>query len=189
MKLTFTYAPMSTGKSTELLQKAFNYREHGFEVLIFTSALDNRYGTAKVASRIGISADATVIHPGDCSVLNELIESLENSEVKAIFIDECQFLSTEQVDLLAVVVDKFNIPVYCYGLRTDFSTKLFEGSRRLLEIADDIEELKNICSCGRKAIFNKRIGESTETVLIGGNDMYIRMCRECYRKSCEKKTD
>lgn len=179
--LYYYYGSMSSGKSTNLLQTAFNYRELGHNVLIFTSALDDRYGTGKVTSRIGIDADAIIIPKNDIAVLNDAINIIEEQQIKAVFVDECQFLSEEQVDILGTIVDNFDITVFCYGIRTDFESNLFNGSKRLFEIADSIEELKNICSCGKKAIFNARLVNSTEQVLIGGNDMYQSMCRKCYK--------
>lgn len=179
--LYYYYGSMSSGKSTSLLQTAFNYKERGYEVLIFTSALDDRYGTGKVTSRIGIDADAIIIPKDDLSVLNDSINKIEEQNIKAVFVDECQFLSEEQVDILGSIVDDFDITVFCYGIRTDFESKLFSGSKRLFEISDTIEELKNICSCGKKAVFNARLVNSTEQVLIGGNNMYQSMCRKCYK--------
>lgn len=183
-KLYFRYASMSAGKSSNLLQTAHNYKEHGKEVIIFTPSIDNRYGSGKVTSRIGLEADAIIIHPNDYSVLNDLLERLSTSTENfgAVFVDECQFLDPKAIDILSDIVDTYDIPVFCYGLRTDFSTEMFNGSKRLFEIADSIEELKNVCSCGKKAIFNARLTESTEKIVIGGNDMYQSMCRNCYKK-------
>jgi thymidine kinase len=180
---------MSAGKSTALLQAAYNYKERNYNVLVFTSALDDRYGTGKVTSRIGIETDAIIIPKDDLTVLTKAIEDIVTNDVKAVFIDECQFLSKEQVDILGVIADDLNVPVLCYGIKTDFESNLFSGSKRLLEIADSIEEMKTICHCGKKAIFNARLVESTEQVLIGGNDVYRSMCRHCYRKFQKEKLD
>lgn len=188
-KLYYRFSSMNAGKSTSLLQTAFNYKERGYKVLIFTSALDDRYGTGKVTSRIGIDADATIIPKDDITVLNEAKASLISNQIAAIFVDECQFLSEEQVDILGEIVDEFEIPVFCYGIRTDFESNLFSGSKRLFEISDSIEELRNICQCGNKAIMNARLVDSTEQVLIGGNDVYQSMCRKCYRNFLKKKID
>lgn len=187
-KLYYKFSSMNAGKSTNLLQIAFNYKERGYNTLIFTSALDDRYGTGKVTSRIGIDADAIIIPKDDVTVLSSARNSLISEQIAAIFVDECQFLSKEQVDILGEIVDEYDIPVFCYGIRTDFESKLFSGSQRLFEIADSIEELRNICQCGKKAIFNARLVDSTEQVLIGGNDVYQSMCRRCYRKFIQQKT-
>ena len=185
-KLYYKFSSMNAGKSTNLLQIAFNYKERGYNTLIFTSALDDRYGTGKVTSRIGIDSDAIIIPKDDLNVLTNIRNSLISERISAIFVDECQFLSKEQVDILGEIVDEYDIPVFCYGIRTDFESNLFSGSKRLFEIADSIEELRNICSCGKKAIFNARLTDSTEQVLIGGNDVYQSMCRRCYRKFIKK---
>lgn len=188
-KIYFRHSVMSAGKSTALLQAAYNYKERNYNVLIFTSALDDRYGTGKVTSRIGIDADAIIIPKDDLTVLNQALYDILANDVKAVFIDECQFLSEEQVDILGIIADDLNVPVLCYGIKTDFESKLFSGSKRLLEIADSIEEMKTICHCGKKAIFNARLVESTEQVLIGGNDVYQSMCRHCYRKFQKERLD
>lgn len=188
-KLYYRFSSMNAGKSTSLLQTAFNYKERGYNVLIFTSALDDRYGFGKVTSRIGIDADAIIIPKDDIQVLLDSKINIRALDIKAVFVDECQFLSEEQVDILGEIVDEFNIPVFCYGIRTDFESNLFSGSKRLFEISDSIEELRNICQCGNKAIMNARLVDSTEQVLIGGNDVYQSMCRKCYRNFLKKKID
>lgn len=184
-KLTYFTGTMNSGKSTALLQTAYNYRECNYKVLLFTSALDDRYGTGKITSRIGIESDAVIIPKDDLSVLKNALEEVITSDIKAVFIDECQFLSEDQVDILSLIADY--IPVLCYGIKTDFESRLFSGSKRLLEIADSIEELKTICNCGKKSIFNARLVKSTEQVLIGGNDTYRSMCRKCYRNFMKNK--
>lgn len=182
-KLRYIMAPMSAGKSTALLQTSYNYIERGYKTLVLTSDLDDRYGTGKVTSRIGIDCDAIIIPKDDLEVIKNCMDMIKNdSNIKAVFVDECQFLSTEQVNLLAEIVDDLDTPVYCYGIRTDFKSNLFTGSLRLFEIADTIEELKNICKCGRKAIMNARLVDSTEQVFIGGNESYDSMCRKCWKK-------
>ncbi len=188
-KLYYRFSSMNAGKSTSLLQTAFNYKERGYNVLIFTSALDDRYGFGKVTSRIGIDADAIIIPKDDIQVLLDSKINIRALDIKAVFVDECQFLSEEQVDILGEIVDEFNIPVFCYGIRTDFESNLFSGSKRLFEISDSIEELRNICQCGNKAIMNARLVDTTEQVLIGGNDVYQSMCRKCYRNFLKKKID
>ena len=188
-KIYYRYSVMSAGKSTALLQAAYNYRERNYNVLVFTSALDDRYGTGKITSRIGIDSEAVIIPKDDLTVLQNALQEITANDVKAVFIDECQFLTEEQVDILSVIADDLDVPVLCYGIKTDFESKLFSGSKRLLEIADSIEEMKTICHCGKKAIFNARLVNSTEQVLIGGNDVYQSMCRHCYRKFQQEKID
>lgn len=182
-KLRYIIAPMSAGKSTALLQTSYNYIQRGYKTLVLTSALDDRYGTGKVTSRIGIDCDAIIIPKDDLSVIQYCIEQIKTDvKIQAVFVDECQFLSTEQIDLLSDIVDNLDIPVFCYGIRTDFMSNLFTGSLRLFEIADTIEELKNICKCGGKAVMNARLVDSTEKVFIGGNESYDSMCRKCWKK-------
>ena len=182
-KIYYRFSVMNSGKSSSLLQAAHNYIELGHEVLLFTSGLDNRYGTGKITSRIGIEKEASIINPGDYTVLHDAVLQIENNpKIKAVFVDECQFLDENQIDILSDIVDNHDVTVFCYGIRTDFEGKLFIGSQRLFEVADCIEELRNICSCGRKAIMNARMVQSTEKVLIGGNDIYKSMCRKCFKK-------
>ncbi|AQW88696.1 putative thymidine kinase [Erwinia phage pEa_SNUABM_50] len=188
-KLYFRYSTMNAGKSASLLQTAFNYKELGYKVLIFTSALDDRYGYGKVTSRIGIDADAIIIPKDNNDVLNDAKITIRALGIKAVFVDECQFLSTEQVDILGQMVDELNVTVFCYGIRTNFESNLFSGSKRLFEVADCIEELRNLCQCGKKSTMNARLVNSTEQVLIGGNDMYKSMCRKCYLEFTKKKLD
>lgn len=185
-KLFYRYGVMGSAKSSNLIQAAYNYTEHNKEVLVFTSGLDDRYGLGKVTSRIGLEKDAVIIPPNDTSVLLSYFDKIIPDKIAAVFVDECQFLSEEQVDILAEIVDTYDIPVMCYGIRTDFNSKLFTGSARLFEIADKIEELVNVCECGKKALFNARLVSSTEKVFIGGNESYKGMCRVCYKKHIGK---
>ncbi|MEO1136765.1 MAG: thymidine kinase [Pseudomonadota bacterium] len=181
-KLYFNYAAMNAGKSTTLLQASFNYRERGMDTIEFTAKIDTRVEKGVIASRIGLSK-AAYVFSGDTDLFE--IVQCESATLNAacVFLDEAQFLSAEQVMQLARVVDKLNIPVICYGLRTDFRGDLFEGSARLLAIADEIRELKTICKCGRKATMNLRIDAdgnavtSGQKIEIGGNDRYIPLCR------------
>lgn len=181
-KLYFNYAAMNAGKSTTLLQASFNYRERGMDTIEFTARLDDRAGTGVIASRIGLRKEA---HCFDAQTDLFAIVKQESAAMKAacVFLDEAQFLTSEQVMQLARIVDELNVPVICYGLRTDFRGELFEGSARLLAVADDIRELKTICTCGRKATMNLRIDAdgnavtSGEKIEIGGNDRYIPLCR------------
>ena len=184
-KLYFYYSAMNAGKSTVLLQSSHNYKERGMNTLLLTPEVDQRAGHGKIASRIGLSAQARVFSPQ--AQLFELIESRHQEEPLAcVLIDEAQFLTQTQVHQLASVADLINIPVLCYGLRTDFQGQLFPGSAALLGWADNLIELKTICHCGRKATMNLRIDSNGapikegDQVEIGGNESYIAMCRRCF---------
>lgn len=182
-KLYFTYAAMNAGKSTALLQAAFNYRERGMKTLIFTAAIDRRAGEGVVASRIGLKAPARVFDAAT-DLFAEIETAIRDDAVSCIFVDEAQFLSREQAMQLAHAVDHLNVPILCFGLRTDFLGDLFPGSERLLAVADEIRELKTICHCGRKATMNLRIDASGAAALsgamieIGGNERYVPLCRK-----------
>ncbi|HEU4515889.1 MAG TPA: thymidine kinase [Steroidobacteraceae bacterium] len=183
-KLYFYYSTMNAGKSTSLLQSSHNYRERGMHTLVYTAALDQR-GGGQVHSRIGLASEAR--HFGRGTDLYRDIE-LEHGRqrVSCVLLDEAQFLTRQQVDDLAMVVDRISIPVLCYGLRTDFRGELFEGSARLLALADELTELKTICHCGRKATMVVRIGPDGRAeseghqVEIGGNERYVSLCRRHY---------
>ena len=184
-KLYFYYSAMNAGKSTVLLQSSHNYKERGMNTLLLTPEVDQRAGHGKIASRIGLSAQARVFSPQ--AQLFELIESRHQEEPLAcVLIDEAQFLAQTQVHQLASVADLINIPVLCYGLRTDFQGQLFPGSAALLGWADNLIELKTICHCGRKATMNLRIDSNGapikegDQVEIGGNESYVAMCRRCF---------
>ncbi|TNE57149.1 MAG: thymidine kinase [Alphaproteobacteria bacterium] len=182
-KLYFYYSAMNAGKSTTLLQSSFNYQERGMNTLLFTADLDKRFGEQKIASRIGLEAGAHTFSD-ETNLFAEVTEELRTRPIHCIFVDEAQFLKKEQVFQLASVCDSLNIPVLAYGLRTDFQAELFEGSKHLLAIADILEELKTICTCGAKATMNLRIDEHGNAVRdgaqteIGGNDRYIALCRK-----------
>ncbi|MEZ5894200.1 MAG: thymidine kinase [Parvularculaceae bacterium] len=182
-KLYFTYAAMNAGKSTTLLQASFNYRERGMETIEFTAKLDNRDGEGVIASRIGLKKHAHVF-ARDTDIFAIVKREAASLKAACVFVDEAQFLTSDQVMQLARVADEIELPVLCFGLRTDFMGELFEGSARLLAVADDIRELKTICKCGRKATMNLRIDgagravTSGEQVEIGGNDRYIPLCRK-----------
>jgi len=187
-QLYFYYSAMNAGKSTTLLQSAFNYRERGMTPLILTAAIDNRAGVGKVASRIGLEA-AAHIYDRETDVFS-LVERLnDENKLDCLLVDECQFLSKAQVNALTDVVDKLNIPVLCYGLRTDFKGELFEGAQYLLAWADKLVELKTICYCGRKANRVLRTDEHGNAihdgnqVEIGGNDRYVSVCRTHYKEA------
>ena len=174
---------MNAGKSTSLLQSAYNYQERGMQVALFTVAFDNRFGEGKIASRIGLSSPAHLFN--DSSNLFEEVSALEKTTpLGCVFIDEAQFLSKKQVMQCLKIVDELNIPVLAYGLRTDFQGQTFEGSHYLLAWADKLSELKTVCHCGRKANFVARLNEKGEAIQhgaqieIGGNDKYVSMCRQ-----------
>ncbi|KLV11290.1 thymidine kinase [Photobacterium ganghwense] len=190
-QMYFYYSAMNAGKSTTLLQSSFNYRERGMTPVIFTAAIDDRYGKGKVSSRIGLQEDAELF-----SVTDDLYARLQDmnttQKLDCVLVDECQFLTKEQVYQLTEVVDKLHIPVLCYGLRTDFRGELFEGSRYLLAWADKLVELKTICHCGRKANMVIRQDEhgnaiaDGDQVVIGGNERYVSVCRTHYKDALEK---
>ena len=183
-KLYFKYGAMGSSKTANALIAKFNYEERDMKVWLIKPDVDNRDGVSKVRSRIGLEADATVIRPCD----NILDMYRERDGVDVIIADECQFFTEEHIDQMREIVDSYDLPVMCFGLRTDFRTKLFPGSRRLFELADSITEIKTICSCGAKATVNARISPdgrvitSGQQVFIGGNDSYVAMCHKCYMK-------
>lgn len=190
-KLYFYYSSMNAGKSTTLLQSAYNYQERGMTPMLYTAAIDNRYGVGKIASRIGISEQAHLFYK-ETDLFTEITAAHTEKTLHCILIDEAQFLTKEQVYQLTEVVDKLNIPVLCYGLRTDFQAELFDGSHYLLAWADQLEELKTICYCGRKANFVVRLNANGEAVKdgaqiqIGGNDRYLAVCRRHYKEKLGK---
>ncbi|MDN3682383.1 thymidine kinase [Vibrio tapetis subsp. quintayensis] len=190
-QMYFYYSAMNAGKSTTLLQSSFNYKERGMNPVIFTAALDDRYGIGKVSSRIGLQSEAQLFRT-ESNLFDEIKAINEQEKRHCILIDECQFLSKEQVYQLTEVVDKLHIPVLCYGLRTDFLGELFEGSKYLLSWADKLVELKTICHCGRKANMVIRTDEEGnpiaegDQVAIGGNDQYVSVCRQHYKEALGK---
>jgi thymidine kinase len=187
-KLFFYYSAMNAGKTTTLLQSAYNYRERGMRTLIVTPKLDRRAGEGVVSSRIGLKSKATVFENS-----TDLLE-LENADIAAhgkldcVLVDEAQFLSRPQVWQLSDVVDELRIPVLCYGLRTDFRGQAFEGSAELLAIADELSEIKTICHSGKKATMVVRVDENGRAVKagpqveIGGNERYVSVSRAEYKK-------
>lgn len=186
-KLYFYYSTMNAGKSTTLLQSSYNYRERNMNTLVYTAAIDDRFGAGRVTSRIGISEQANTF-ARDTDLFVEIQQHITKEPLHCILVDEAQFLTKAQVYQLSDVVDNLKIPVLCYGLRTDFQAELFEGSRYLLAWADQLEELKTICYCGRKANFVLRLNEQGEVVKqgdqiqIGGNDSYLSVCRLHYKE-------
>lgn len=187
-KLFFRYATMNSAKSAELLMKAYNFEERGLKILCIKPSIDDREGKNVIKSRVGIERECKMVKPTD-NIYDGVKKLLENGgKIDWILADESQFFKKEQIDQLGDIVDELGINVICYGLRADFRTELFEGSKRLFEIADSIEEMKSSCSCGRKSIINARIDENGnvvtngEQIEIGGNDRYVSLCRKCYKK-------
>ena len=182
-KLYFKYGAMGSSKTAQALITKYNYEENDMRVWLMKPGTDTRDGASVVKSRIGLKAEAQIITP-DMDVY-EIYRTEHDGKADAVIVDECQFFTVEQINQLRAIVDDFNVPVMCFGLRTDFQTKLFPGSARLMEVADTIQEIKTICDCGAKATVNARISDGyivTEgaQVFLGGNDAYIAMCHKCY---------
>lgn len=181
-KLYFKYGAMGSSKTAQALITKYNYEENDMKVWLIKPSADTRDGVTVLRSRIGLEAQCEVIPP-ETDVFARFQPHSENCDV--IIVDECQFLTPEQIEQLRAIVDTYNIPVLCFGLRTDFQTRLFSGSMRLMELADCIEEIKTMCDCGAKATVNARISDGyivTEgaQVVLGGNDCYIALCHRCY---------
>lgn len=187
-KLYFYYSSMNAGKSTNLLQSSYNYKERGMDTLVLAPLLDDRYGAGRVTSRIGIESDATTFNV-DTNLFRVVEETCAERPLHCVLIDEAQFLTKDQVFQLSEVTDALNIPVLAYGLRTDFQGEPFEGSKYLLAWADNLKELKAICHCGSKATMVLRMDEDGNAVTegsqveIGGNDRYVSMCRKHFKKA------
>ena len=182
-KLYFKYGAMGSSKTAQALITKYNYEENDLKVWLIKPSADTRDGAQILRSRIGLEAEVEVIPPEADIYARFLGGKARRSDV--IIVDECQFMTEKQIDQLRAIVDDHNIPVMCFGLRTDFQTHLFSGSRRLMEIADTIQEIKTICDCGAKATVNARVNDGyivTEgaQVVLGGNDSYIAMCHKCY---------
>jgi thymidine kinase len=181
-KLYFSYSTMNAGKSTLLLQASYNYRERGMRTLLFTSSLYAEGGVGSITSRIGISAPADLYD--DKSDLYDLIHGeMDESKVDCVFVDEAQFLTPDQVWQLARVADRLNIPVMCFGLRTDFQGRLFPGSSELLAVADILREIRTICYCGAKATMVVRRGADGRVLIAGDQvsiekSVYVSLCRK-----------
>ena len=180
-KLYFKYGAMGSSKTATALITKYNYEERGMKVWLIKPAADQRDGAFTLKSRIGLTAEAEAIAPD--KDLCALYAARERPDV--IIVDECQFMTAPQIDQLRWLVDREDLPVLCFGLRTDFQTHLFPGSRRLMEVADTIQEIKTICDCGAKATVNARVVDGYivtqgAQVVLGGNDSYIAMCHKCY---------
>ena len=189
-KLYFSYSTMNAGKSTVLLQASHNYGERGMKTMLFTAELDNRSKVGNISSRIGLSEKASTFNNDD-NLFSSVEERLSTDKISCVFVDEAQFLTDKQVWELSDVVEKLNIPVMCFGLRTDFQGKLFEGSSTLLAIADELKEIKTICHCGKKANmvvrvdFNGKVLKEGAQIEIGGNEKYISLCRKHWKNEME----
>ena len=183
-KLYFKYGAMGSSKSAQALITKFNYEELGMSVWLIKPSVDTRDGAELIRSRIGLEARAQVVTPG------QDIIAMYNAAGKrdVIIADEAQFFTPEQIDQLRTLVDEEDLPVLCFGLRTDFLTHVFPGSKRLLELSDSITEIKTVCACGRKATVNARLDASGrvltegDQVFLGGNDSYVAMCHKCWQQ-------
>ena len=190
-KLYFKYGAMGSSKSAQALITKFNYEELGMSVWLIKPGTDTRDGVDVIRSRIGLSEKARVIGPEE-----DIIAAYRAAGRHDVIIaDEAQFFTPEQIDGLRTLVDEEELPVLCFGLRTDFLTHFFPGARRLLELADSLTEIKTVCACGRKATVNARIDERghivTEgsQVLLGGNDRYIAMCHKCWKDRIRREAE
>ncbi len=182
-KLYFKYGAMGSSKTAQALITKYNYEENGLNVWLIKPSADTRDGTDILRSRIGLEARVEVIEP-QADIFSRFTDTRKGL-CDVVIVDECQFLSEQQVEQLRAIVNEYAIPVLCFGLRTDFQTRLFPGSRRLMELADVIEEIKTMCDCGAKATINARICDGLivtqgAQVVLGGNDSYIAMCHRCY---------
>lgn len=193
-KLYFYYSAMNAGKSTSLLQAAYNYEERGMRPLLLTPELDSRFGVGKITSRIGLDAKATVFQQSS-DLLNLARTEHEIADIHCVFVDEAQFLTKKQVFELGEVADQLGVPVLAYGLRTDFQGNLFEGSRYLLAWSDVLSEIKTVCHCGRKATMVLRIDsegrpiKTGEQIKVGGNESYVSVCRQHFKAGLAERSD
>lgn len=190
-KLYFKYGAMGSSKSAQALITKFNYEELGMSVWLIKPSTDTRDGAEIVKSRIGLESRASVITPE----MNITSEYAKLGKCDVIIADEAQFFTPEQIEQLREIVDTADLPVLCFGLRTDFQTKFFPGACRLMELADSLTEIKTVCACGRKATVNARIDGSGNVVtegsqvLLGGNDAYIAMCHKCWKEKIRKQSE
>lgn len=190
-KLYFSYGTMNSGKSLFLLANAHSFEERNIPFLCIKPSIDTRNGSGVIYSRALDGRECMIFSPED-NLYTIFGVWVKNDNIKWILVDESQFLTEKQVEELAQLVDEYNINVKCYGLRTDFRTKLFPGSKRLFELADTIDELKSTCSCGNKNIVNSRVDNNGnvivegEQVMIGGEDKYLSMCRKCYMEKVKQ---
>ena len=183
-QLYYRYSTMNAGKSIELIKVAYNYEERGKRVLTLVPSVDDRYGKGVITSRIGIQREVEMVSP-ETNILELFLRENKKAPIDCVLIDECQFLNKQHVQQLVEIVDSCDVPVLAYGLKNDFRNELFEGSYYMLVYADKIEEIKTICWCGRKATMVARIVDGKfvkqgEQILVGGNDMYVSLCRKHY---------
>ena len=191
-KLYFKYGAMGSSKTAQALTTKFNYEERGMRVWLIKPLTDTRDGDGLLRSRIGLFAECEMIAPED-----DVFELFNKKEEKfdVVITDECQFFTAAQIDQMRRIVDECSVPVMCFGLRTDFRTRLFGGSARLFEIADSIAEIKTICDCGRKATVNARFDSKGHLVthgtqvVIGGNERYLAMCHKCFSERLKKERE
>lgn len=190
-KLYFKYGAMGSSKSAQALITQFNYEELGMRVWLIKPGIDDRDGANIVKSRVGLTREAAVVTPDDSIMAR--YEAMGECDV--IIADEAQFLTPEQIDELRDIVDNMNVPVLCFGLRTDFLTHMFPGSKRLMELSDSITEIKTICFCGSKATVNARLDPDGriitqgDQVFLGGNDRYTAMCHRCWRTKIREQEE
>ncbi len=186
-KLYFNYSSMNAGKSTMLLQSNHNYLERGMKPQIYTSDLDNRYGSGEIVSRIGLKAKSNTFNT-KTNIYKDILNKNNNDIVDCVLVDEAQFLTESQVEQLGRIVDELNIPVLAFGIRTDFQGKLFEGSKFLLAWADNLKEIKTVCHCGRKATMVLRVDDEGNIMAdgsqieIGGEERYVSVCRKHFKE-------
>lgn len=187
-KLYFKYGSMGSSKTAQALITKYNYEENGMKVWLVKPAADKRDGEVILKSRVGLQAVAEVVSPE----INVTERFRQHDKIDVIIVDECQFMTPAQIDQLREIVDLYNVPVLCFGLRTDFLSTLFDGSRRLFEVADTITEIKAICDCGAKATTNARIDSDGyivtegDQLLLGGNDRYLAMCHKCWIRNIQE---
>jgi thymidine kinase len=190
----FYYSTMNAGKSTILLQSSYNYRERGMRTLVLAPEIDDRFGAGVVSSRIGLKSEAIAFSISE-NLFRRIQQEHEKQKVDCVLVDEAQFLTKKQVRQLGDVCDDLGIPVLAYGLRTDFQGNLFEGSQYLMAWADNLNEIKTICHCGRKATMVLRIDSTGkpvregEQIQIGGNERYVTVCRKHFKQGLAEKTD
>jgi thymidine kinase len=191
-KMYFYYSTMNAGKSTILLQSSYNYQERGMRTLVFAPEVDDRFGVGRVSSRIGLQANA-IPFSANANLFRTIQKENEITKVDCVLVDEAQFLSKAQVRQLSDVCDDLDIPVLAYGLRTDFQGNLFEGSQFLMAWSDNLNEVKTICHCGRKATMVLRLDASGrpvregEQIQIGGNEKYVSVCRKHFKEGLAER--
>jgi thymidine kinase len=190
-RLYFIYGTMGSSKTIQALIQRFNYMENGRKVLFLKSAIDNRDGSNVIKSRIGIEAEVSE-YKNDDNIVEKFIEELKDADI--VIVDEANFATKEHIEQLKYIADELDIPVYAYGLRSNFQSYLFEGSKRLMELADDIISLESICSCGNPTTINARYNDGKvvtegELVVIGGNDQYKGICYRCWQQQIKESKE